>query len=262
MSDVSESLSESNLLDFANAIMTTDKKLKIVSRKVGESSILGIAKGSGMIEPNMATMLVYILTDAIIPENKIDELLSRSVSESFNSISVDTDTSTSDTVALMANNNIAVDLAEFSETLSELCLDLAKSVLEDAEGAEHIIEVEISKCVSKQEAKKIGKSIVNSPLVKTAVYGGDPNWGRIVMAIGKTSDILLSKKDIIIYFGAHKIFENEKEIVENIGKIRLYLKQEKYIKIKIEMNTGELNHKVYGCDLTESYIEINSYYQT
>ena len=150
MSDVSESLSESNLLDFANAIMTTDKKLKIVSRKVGESSILGIAKGSGMIEPNMATMLVYILTDAIIPENKIDELLSRSVSESFNSISVDTDTSTSDTVALMANNNIAVDLAEFSETLSELCLDLAKSVLEDAEGAEHIIEVEISKFFSKK----------------------------------------------------------------------------------------------------------------
>ncbi|MGO2764201.1 MAG: bifunctional glutamate N-acetyltransferase/amino-acid acetyltransferase ArgJ [Pseudolactococcus laudensis] len=262
MSDVSESLSDSNLLDFANAIMTTDKKLKIVSRKVGESSILGIAKGSGMIEPNMATMLVYILTEAIIPENKIDELLSRSVSESFNSISVDTDTSTSDTVALMANNSIAVDLAEFSETLSELCLELAKSVLEDAEGAEHLIEVEISKCVSKQEAKKIGKSIVNSPLVKTAVYGGDPNWGRIVMAIGKTSDILLSKKDIIIYFGSHKIFESEKEIVENIGKIRLYLKQEKYIKIKVEMNTGELNHKVYGCDLTESYIEINSYYQT
>ena len=262
MADVSESLSESNLLDFANAIMTTDNKLKIVSRKVGDASILGIAKGSGMIEPNMATMLVYILTDAIIPENKIDDFLSVSVSKSFNSISVDTDTSTSDTVVLMANNAIQVDLEVFSEKLSALCLELAKNILEDAEGAEHLIEVEISKCISKEEAKKIGKSIINSPLVKTAVYGGDPNWGRIIMAIGKTADILLSKKDIVIYFGTYQIFKNENKIVDNIEKIRLYLKKEKNIKIKVEMNTGEHHHKVYGCDLTESYIEINSYYQT
>jgi glutamate N-acetyltransferase/amino-acid N-acetyltransferase len=154
MADISESLSESNLLDFANAIMTTDNKLKIVSRKVGDASILGIAKGSGMIEPNMATMLVYVLTDAIIPENKIDDLLSLSVSESFNSISVDTDTSTSDTVVLMANNAIQVDLEVFSEKLSALCLELAKNILEDAEGAEHLIEVEISKCISKRGSEK------------------------------------------------------------------------------------------------------------
>lgn len=262
MPSIVEQLSSKNFMQFARGIITTDTAIKIESRTVGDASILATAKGAGMIEPNMATMLVYIFTDAIVPDDRIDGILQRSVNLSFNSMSVDTDTSTSDTVALLSSGIFPVDLDEFQAALDDVCISLCRQIVAGAEGAKHTIEVVVNNCATEDEAKRIGKSIVNSPLVKTAIYGGDPNWGRITMALGKTPDITINKKAIRIFIGDFLIFEDEKEVTNNITAIQHSLQTDDTITITVDMNSGHENHRVFGCDLTEEYIRINSYYTT
>ena len=179
-------LKENNLELAAQAIMTTDRWPKYISRRVGNAVVAGIAKGAGMIEPNMATMLVYLMTDAALPAATLKPMLKRVVDRTFNSISIDTDTSTSDTVVLMANGLAGpVKPAPFEAALLEVCEYLAREICRNAEGATKLITVEVSGAKNEAQAKRVAKAVVNSPLVKTAVYGSDPNWGRVIAAVGK-----------------------------------------------------------------------------
>src|ERR1044072_2537803 len=182
-------LKPDNLKLAAEAIMTTDMYPKYFSVKVGKAIIAGIAKGAGMIEPNMATMLVYLMTDAELPKAGLRPMLRRVVDKTFNSMSIDTDTSTSDTVVLMANGLAGkVTLGRFEKGLLHVCEYLTREIARNGEGASKLITVYVNGAKNEAQAKRVAKCVVNSPLVKTAVYGCDPNWGRVIMAIGKTFD--------------------------------------------------------------------------
>jgi glutamate N-acetyltransferase/amino-acid N-acetyltransferase len=173
----------------ARAIMTTDTRPKRVTVQVGEATLVGIAKGVGMIEPDMATMLTYFCTDAAFSADELDRLFRPVVERTFNALSIDTDTSTSDSAAIFANGlagPVAAD--EFAEALHSAALRLVREIAGDGEGASTLIEVRVTGARDDAQAKRVGKSIVNSPLVKTMVHGADPNWGRVAMAIGKCSD--------------------------------------------------------------------------
>lgn len=263
LDNISEEMSEENWELFAKAIITTDLKIKVRSVKVGNATILGIAKGSGMIEPNMATMLAYFFTDAFIPKTEVHNVLKTAVDLSFNMISVDSDTSTSDTVALLANGEAGeVNLEEFQSAFNQICIDLAKSVVMDGEGATKLIEVNVNQCRTFEQAKTIAKSIVNSPLVKTAVYGADPNWGRVVMAVGKTYDADVDPEKLEIYFGPYLIYERGIIHTQLTTEIQSYLKETDVCNIVVNMQLGEATATVWGCDLTEEYIKINALYTT
>lgn len=252
---------EKALRDFAQAILTTDKDVKLMSIKVGEATVLGIAKGSGMLEPNMATMLVYLLSDAKIDKESLKEMWLKSVNGSFNMMSIDTDTSTSDTAAILCNGVAGeVDYDEFSHALDYICLGLMKEILLDAEGATKLIEVNVTGAATFEQAKKIGKSIINSPLVKTAIYGCDPNWGRLIMALGKTFEQDLDMERIKIEFDSVIIFEKGTGVDGNHQKVRNYLKENKEVKIKIDLGISDQWATVYGCDLSENYIFLNGKY--
>ena len=182
-------LKPDNLKLAAEAIMTTDKYPKYFSCQVGSAVIAGIAKGAGMIEPNMATMLVYLMTDAELPKAAMRPMLRRIVDRTFNSMSIDTDTSTSDTVVLMANGLAGkVKLAQFEKGLLQVCEYLTREIARSGEGATKLITVDVKGAKTATQAKRVAKCVVNSPLVKTAVYGCDPNWGRVIMAVGKSFD--------------------------------------------------------------------------
>lgn len=256
--------------DFAKAIMTTDLKPKIrsvVIRGINNQKVTltGICKGSGMIEPNMATMLAYFITDAKISDNDIHNVLVNAVDQSFNAISVDTDTSTSDSVVIMANGlSGEVDLDEFQNAFNALALDLAKDIVRDGEGASKLLTVKVTNAQNTNFAKRVAKSIVNSPLVKSAIYGQDPNWGRIIMAIGKVFEMPIKKDDIEIYFGDEVIFANNNEISQNFEKVREYLANDEIcITVKLSNDISfKSSFTAYGCDLTEGYIDINAHYST
>ncbi len=257
-------LKENALEDVAEAIMTTDKQKKISVKQFYQNNevgvIYGIAKGAGMIEPNMATMLCFILTDVKIKSFNLQSILKRVVDKTFNCLSIDSDTSTSDTVVLMANEStVEMEESEFEEILYDICLDLTKKIAMDGEGATKLIEVCISEAFSLSQAKKIGKSIINSPLVKTAIYGGDPNWGRFVMAIGKVFDEVISYDSISFKIGGLEVKNANDEIK---GKMSSYLKENKEIRIDITLGQGDVQSTFWGCDLSEGYIKENAYYTT
>jgi glutamate N-acetyltransferase/amino-acid N-acetyltransferase len=244
---------------FAKSIMTTDTHPKYVSGKVGDVSIVGVAKGSGMIEPNMATMLSYFFTDADLSHNELHYILKRCVDKSFNCLSVDSDTSTSDTIAIMANGlSGKVDPEEFEKVLMGMCVDLTRMVARDGEGATKLFVVDVINAAFPEEAKKIGKSIINSPLVKTMIYQGDPNWGRVYMAIGKTYGVHLHEPDIKILWGKDRSIgtSSPNEVLSN------YLKENEELYLTIDMGMGNGCSRLYGCDLTEEYVKINAYYTT
>ena len=258
----------------ALGIMTTDlvPKLAMEECKIGnvDVRIYGIAKGSGMIFPNMATTLGYIFTDASLSSSILQKLLRKNIETTFNAISCDGDTSTNDMVTIFATNkskNSMIKtindskLEEFEKSLHNVLLNLSKRIAADGEGASKFITVNVNNSKTQEEAKKIAFSIANSPLVKTAVAGEDPNWGRIIMAIGKANvNISLSKLEIT--FGKIKIIEkgqlsinyNETEVVE-------YMKNEK-IDLTINLNMGKKNFSAYTMDFTKKYIEINSDYRS
>ena len=259
----------------ALGIMTTDlaPKLAMEECKIGNTDIkiYGVAKGSGMIFPNMATTLGYVFTDAELSANILKKLLKKNIETTFNAISVDGDTSTNDMVTIFStgqakhhsvNNVNDEQLKEFDISLHSVLLNLAKRVAADGEGASKFITVKVSNCKTQEEAKKIAFSIANSPLVKTAVAGQDPNWGRIIMAIGKANvDIVLKKLSITL--GPIKIIEKGDLLNSyNEDDASVYMREEKKIDILIDLNMGKKNFTAYTMDLTKKYIEINSDYRS
>jgi glutamate N-acetyltransferase / amino-acid N-acetyltransferase len=256
-------LKPNNLELAAEAIMTTDRWPKFMSRGVGNATVAGIAKGAGMIEPNMATMLVYLMTDAELPADALKPMLKRVVDKTFNAISIDTDTSTSDTVVLMANGLAGkVDAAEFERALLEVSEHLAREICRNGEGATKLITVDVSGAKDDAQAKRVAKAIVNSPLVKTAVYGCDPNWGRIIAAVGKCfDDTDIEPGKTTIRFGDGKVFERGSPVDCDLEALRAYLGQSE-VTIGVDLGIGKGSACVWGCDLTEEYIKENAYYTT
>jgi glutamate N-acetyltransferase/amino-acid N-acetyltransferase len=255
-------LKPNNLKLAAEAIMTTDKYPKYFSCHVGSAVIAGIAKGAGMIEPNMATMLVYLMTDADLPKSAMRPMLRRVVDRTFNSISIDTDTSTSDTVVLMANGLAGrVRLGQFEKSLLEVCAYLGKEIARSGEGATKLITVDVSRAKTEAQAKRVAKSVVNSPLVKTAVYGCDPNWGRVIMAVGKSFDPGIEPAKVSIRFGDTYVFKKGSPVECDLEALRKYLGQSE-VTISVDLGIGKASSRVWGCDLTEGYIKENAYYTT
>nr|BBH86577.1 arginine biosynthesis bifunctional protein ArgJ 2 [Thermosporothrix sp. COM3] len=260
---IAKELREGELHISAQAIMTTDTRPKIRACKIGNATLVGMAKGVGMIEPNMATMLSYFVTDARIDPKTLKECLHEAVAVSFNCLSVDTDTSTSDTVAIMANGLAGdVPLGEFRRALREMAIELTKDLASDGEGATKLLEVTVREAASYEQAKRVAKSVVNSPLVKTAVFGADPNWGRVAMAIGKCSeqeDIMPEK--VTIAFGDLVVYQGQPLPQDRLPELKAYL-QRSEVAIRISLGLGESEATVWGCDLSYEYVRINGEYTT
>ncbi len=285
---------QNQIENFAQAISTTDAYLKIQSKELKNGvRILGVAKGAGMIEPNMATMLSFICTDAEVAKNDLEKILLSVANKSFNRISVDSDTSTSDTLAILANGSSKINISfpdlafekiekmsyplnesdlkekvgldenttSFYLSLLEICVQLSCLIVRDGEGATKLIEVNIREASNVTQALKIGRSIINSPLFKTAIFGGDPNWGRLLMAIGKVFDEPIQAKDLKIFIGPQKVFPPEKEEMST-QVLSSYLKENEKISIKVFLGQGDVSETLWGCDLNQKYIHINSAYTT
>ncbi len=258
----------------ANAITTTDTKPKLAYEecKIGNKlvKISGIAKGSGMIAPNMATMLSFIFTDANIPAVFLKAILKKATSTTFNSITVDGDTSTNDMVAIFATgkarnskiyNVLDPKLKDFEKALHRLCLNLAKQIVSDGEGAKKFINVNVVGARSEAMAKNVAFSIANSPLFKTAVAGEDPNWGRILMAAGKSGENIVANK-IKVKIGNYLVAEQSmasKEYKES--DIKEYMTSDS-IDIEVNLGLGNGSYTVYTCDFTKDYIDINADYRS
>ena len=258
-----------DIFEAAKAIMTTDTYPKGSVRKVltdqGEITIVGIAKGSGMIAPNMATMLVYLFTDASVKKDALQSYLSEINERTFNSISVDGDTSTSDTVLMAATGKSGIRIEKndenFSQGLASLMTDLAHQVVKDGEGASKFVEINIVNARNKTDAKTHAKSIANSPLVKTAIAGEDPNWGRIVMAIGK-SGAEAERDKIKIFFGDILVAENGWVAPNYSEELGAQYMKNTTIKICVDLGLGEENTTFWTCDFTNDYISINADYRS
>ena len=258
----------------ASAIKTTDTipKLAFEECKIGEKNvkIYGIAKGSGMIAPNMATMLAFIFTDADLSANILKSLLKRNIDSTFNAITVDGDTSTNDMLTFFSTgkvNNPNIEnildprLINFEKKLHNVMLNLSLQIIKDGEGAKKLLKINISKAQNYQSARKIAFSIANSPLIKTAIAGEDPNWGRVIMAIGKSGENVNVKK-LNIKFGELSIIKNGELNSEYDEKIVQEYMGWDSIEINVEMNMGEGNYIAYTCDFTKDYIDINTDYRT
>ena len=258
----------------ALGIMTTDTQPKMAMEtcSIGNSEIklFGIAKGSGMIQPNMATTLGYIFTDADIPNNILKKLLKKNISSTFHAISCDGDTSTNDMVSIFSTgmarhtkitNMNDEKIKEFDISLNKVLLNLAKRVVADGEGASKFITINIENCKTEIDAKKIAFSIANSPLVKTAISGEDPNWGRIIMAIGKAG-VTINFEKLSIKFGDFFIIQNGKlNSSYNEVDVSNYMKEDT-IDIHVDISSGSKNFTAYTMDLTKKYVEINSDYRS
>ncbi len=246
----------------ATAIMTTDTHPKTASASAGAATVVGIAKGSGMIEPDMATMISVITTDAEIAPERLDVMLRRVCDVTFNALSVDTDTSTSDMVVMLANGAAGpVDETELEAALGAVSLDLTRQLAFDGEGAETLIVVTANGARDDAQAKRVAKAIVNSPLVKTAVHGRDPNWGRVAMAIGKCSDESDIDPDRVrIRFGDQEVYPTP-ATPEALAELEAYLASDEVL-ISVDLGIADGSFTVYGCDLTDQYVRINADYTT
>ncbi|RST71497.1 bifunctional glutamate N-acetyltransferase/amino-acid acetyltransferase ArgJ [Siminovitchia acidinfaciens] len=254
-------LKKDGLKDSAEAIMTTDTFAKFRSTEINGIKLCAIAKGSGMIEPNMATMLSYIMTDAEIEPAALKAILKRAVDVSFNMVSVDSDTSTSDTVAAMANGLAGpVDLEKFEEALTDMLISLAKDLAKDGEGATKLVEVQVDGAQNNDEAKLMMKSIINSPLVKTAIFGADPNWGRIISTIGN-ADYPIKPEKVCVSFGDITVFNEGEPAESDLDELTKYLEGNEII-ISISLGDGQGKATGWGCDLSYDYVKINGEYTT
>ena len=274
LNGIDEIVSKTNVQsgkDAAEAIMTTDLVSKSFAVQValdeGKIIIGGICKGSGMIMPNMATMLAFLATDAEIESDILQKLLVSSVKESFNKISVDGETSTNDMVILLANGASGIKIKEGTENYSRflngllaITTEMAKAIANDGEGATKLIQVVAENTKTKEDADKIAKAISNSPLVKTALYGNDANWGRILSAAGNTgvnfnpANVTIKFGDLAVLLPNYKVMANEVKLTEALNK--------KEVKISIDLAEGDESSTWYTCDYTENYIKINSRYRT
>lgn len=273
ISDLKAGLAPNRIADAAQAIMTTDTFAKGASAELnlnGKSvKIAGIAKGSGMIAPDMATMLVYVFTDAKIAQPVLQDLVSAATDTTFNCITVDSDTSTSDTLLVGATGRSTAaeilagtpEAADFFVALKDVMLELSHLVVKDGEGATKFVEVQVVGATTDEDARKVASSIANSPLVKTAIAGEDPNWGRVVMAVGKSG--ATADRDLLsIWFGDVLVAENgwvSPAYSEDAGAD--YMKNE-HIIVKIDLGLGQSNCTMWTCDLTHGYITINADYRS
>lgn len=248
----------------ARAMMTTDTVEKVASADIAGSSarIVGTAKGVGMIEPKMATHISLVMTDALLDKSRLDATFRRVVDRTLNRVSVDGDTSTSDTSVCMASGAAgAVDPVAFEAALDEVMLSLTKQIARDGEGATKLIEVRVDNARDDNQAEVIARSIVNSPLVKTAVHGADPNWGRVAMAVGKCSEFTdIDQENVIIRFGSQEVYPKQ---VDDAGLRELsnYMRGSDVL-IHVSLNTGSAATTMWGCDLGDGYVRINADYTT
>ncbi len=261
---------------FAHAIMTTDTRPKTLSCSLayagGEVRILGFAKGAGMIAPQLvphATMLVYLFTDLAISSSVLRSLLWPAADASFNCISIDGDTSTNDTVFLGATGGSGVEWnalleterEEFRSALADACESLAKQIVKDGEGARHLIEINLTGAASQNDALTIARALANSPLVKTAWAGEDPNWGRLISTIGKTN-VLIDPMAVRLAYGEHPVFEHgQRAAAFDAQAIHAYLKRPEYV-LHVGLGSGEHGCRFWTCDLTAEYVRINADYST
>ncbi|MBP7142186.1 MAG: bifunctional ornithine acetyltransferase/N-acetylglutamate synthase, partial [Opitutaceae bacterium] len=275
----------------AEGIVTTDLYPKARRATLVNGAILGVAKGAGMVEPNLATMLVYLLTDLAVPRDTLRAILGRVVEDSFNTISVDSDTSTSDTVVLISSGRVpCTDPAAFESSLRQVCRDLAEDVVRNGEGVRHVIRVDISGAPTRQLALQLGKAIVNAPLFKCAIAGNDPNVGRLIQAIGKSvgaqpEPVDLSRLSAKI--GGIEIFssgvfqlnpEKEASLVAHLRHAELYRSapgkdgvftppvdyppHERVVEIAVDLGLGNATAMVHGGDLTHEYVSENADYRS
>ena len=268
---ITRSLSFSGGMDAAEAILTTDLRLKSYALKIklteGDITIGGICKGSGMIMPNMATMLAFLTTDAEIDQPLLQELLFRAVNKTFNKITVDGDTSTNDMVILLANGKSeksikkdSEDCNRFSDGLKIICEEMAKSIIADGEGATKLVKVIVNGAKTISDADSIARSIANSPLVKTAFNGADANWGRIISAAGKSGADFNPLKTSI-YFDDLPVMLAGYKIVIDEEKASEILNKDNY-SILLDLNEGESSTTWWTCDFSQEYVKINANYRT
>lgn len=288
---VTAALAGGSILPAAEGIVTTDLYPKVRRAAVGGGSIVGIAKGAGMIEPNLATMLVYLLTDIAVPRDELRAMLARVVQGSFNSISIDSDTSTSDTVLVASSEHVPCpDLATFEHALETVCRDLAEDVVRNGEGVRHVIRVTVNRAASVASARALGKAIVNAPLFKCAVAGNDPNVGRLVQAIGKHVGAHAPETDVSrlrVTMGGIEIFaggvfqlnpEKEQALVAHLRSAELYASappkegvfappidfppHERCVELQLDLGSGSSTATIFGGDLTHEYVSENADYRS
>ena len=246
----------------ASAIMTTDTHPKVASAPAGHATVVGFAKGVGMIEPDMATMIAVITTDAQIAPSDLNQTFRRVIDRTFNALSIDTDTSTSDMAVIVASGITGpVDDTQFETALSDVCLNLTRQLAADGEGAETLIVVDVASARDDDQARRVAKAIINSPLVKTAIHGRDPNWGRVAMAIGKCRDDTdIDQQAVTIRFGEQEVYPNP-ATPEALIELQAYLAGDE-VHIGVDLGVADGTFTAYGCDLTDGYVRVNADYTT
>lgn len=262
ISQMDDSHFTDNAFDVALAMKTTDTRLKVAQKDCGHARIVGVAKGIGMMEPNMATLICSVFTDARIPEAELKSIFRGTIEVTFNALSIDTDTSTSDTATIISSGKVEdVETEAFRNALYEVCLSLVKQIASDGEGAGKLIEISVAGAQNTSEAKYVAKSIVNSPLVKTAVHGADPNWGRVIMAIGKCIDVpKIDPDDVTVQFGGIEVYPRSIDDA-TLTRLSKYLEGDS-VSVDVSIGDGPGEFTVYGCDLSSEYVRINSEYTT
>jgi glutamate N-acetyltransferase/amino-acid N-acetyltransferase len=267
--DAFRSLSAEQGPTAARAIMTTDpfpkEAVAVVDIGGHEVRIGGMAKGSGMIEPMMATMLGFVTTDAAVPLPLLQRALRETVDDTFNAITVDGECSTNDTVMILANgaSGVAVDAstyAPFVAGLRAVCLELALGIVRGGEGATKLVTVTVTGAASAEEARRAAKAIANSPLVKTAIHGGDPNWGRLIAVAGR-ANVAFELSRAAVMIGSTVLFQEGRPYDDNAPKAAAYLKG-KDIAVSVDLGSGTASSTVWTCDLSEEYVTINADYRT
>jgi glutamate N-acetyltransferase/amino-acid N-acetyltransferase len=256
---IAEDLQDDPLVGAAG-IMTTDTYPKAISASVGGATITWVAKGSGMIEPSMATMLAYVFTDARFEAGTLDAMLREAVRVSFNMLSVDSDTSTSDTCAILANGMAGeVSPAEFQQTLNAGCLRMTEMLARDGEGAAHLLRATVTGAVTEDDARRVAKSLVNSPLVKTMVAGADPNVGRLLMAVGKCFDCTIRPESTDAWINGYQVVQGGTRVDFDDATVRAALRRE-VVDLEVFLGVGIATARAYGCDLTQGYVDENAAY--
>jgi glutamate N-acetyltransferase / amino-acid N-acetyltransferase len=265
---IPEKLTNTLVEEVAEAILTTDKEKKSASIQINNLKIAGMIKGAGMIEPNMATFLGYFFTNLDIAKSELQDILVEAASTTFQSLSVDSDTSTSDSLILFSTREISATdelIQSLKVGLKSLFLYLARKLVYQAEGSTKIIESTVKGAISPEQAKLLAKQIINSPLVKTAVFGADPNWGRIVMAIGKPNQqekSLISPENIKIAINDYVLYDSGKHLSVDLEQISQEMRYMKRISIVATINDGDAEWTCWGCDMSYDYVKTNAEYTT
>ena len=251
--------------DAAHAILTTDTRIKVSTKSVGSHAISGFAKGAAMIGPNMATMLGFLFTDAAVEAQDLQDILRRSTADTFNCISVEGHTSTNDTVLILANGAgptlTGKALGNFEKSVHGVCGELARAIAEDAEGAQHLITINVEGCRNDADARTIAKAIAESALVKTAVFGADPNWGRVVSAAGYAG-VEFEERDLSLWMGSFLLYERGVPLPFDAKSASAYLRENRNVVFRVTLELGTGRCTFYTCDLTTDYVNLNADYTT